>query len=258
VNATVNGIRGRYDVIGNGPTIVLLASPLARGKSYRSTATALAPLFRVITVELPGSGRASSVGTGWSSEQYADWVSGFIEELGLKRPITIGHSQSGAIAVILTAKYPEQVGRLILVDATGTGPHSILRTLAGSTLDVFQEIAIVVTRWHHVLGNLIFHSRNFVRQARNGLNADLRSFASSINTPTLVAWGCRDHTLPSRNAVEYARCLPHVCIYLSPKGSHAWLISRADEFVTALIDFLPVSTGPASSSPFDEQLRERF
>ena len=233
----VNGTRGVYEVAGNGPPLVLLASPLARAKTYRPVAASLGRTFRVYTVELPGSGWAGPIGAGWSAGRYATWVHGFVGALGLIRPFVVGHSHSGPIAVTLAARYPDAVGRLVLVDATGTGPHSAVWVFSAGLIDLASEFEIVATRWHHVLGNLVLHPRNFVRQVRDALTADVRDEAARVMVLTLVAWGSRSLAFPPRHAREYARCLPNARVYLSMRGHHDWLIARSDEFAAAVEAF---------------------
>lgn len=234
----VEGVRGVCEVAGGGPELVLLASPLARAKTYRTTAVCLAGTFRVLTVELPGSGRADSVGAGWSVGQYAEWVAGFITALGLNRPAVVGHSHAGSVGVTLAARRPGLLSRLVLVDATGTGPHPPVRVFTAGAVDLALEIGVALTRWHHVLGNLFRHPRNFVRQVRDGMASDVRAEAARVTTPTLVAWGARDHVFPQRHAAEYLRWLPDARLYISAHGSHDWLISWPKEFAAVVSAFL--------------------
>jgi pimeloyl-ACP methyl ester carboxylesterase len=226
-----------YEVQGDGPPLVLLGSPVVRAATYRVTATHLAKHFRVTTVELPGSGRAASGGSVWSVERYADWVAGFIPALGLHCPVVVGHSHAGAVGVALAARHPALVGRLVIVDATGTGPHPLVRVFAAGLFDLALEIRIVVGRWHHAVANLLLHPRNFVRQVRDSLTADVRADAARVAVPTLVAWGKRDHAFPPRHAAEYARLIPNARVYLSERGSHNWLIARPEEFAAAVSRF---------------------
>jgi pimeloyl-ACP methyl ester carboxylesterase len=209
---------------------VLLATSLARAESYRTTAARLSRTFRVFTVGLPGSGRGERLTPGWSVAQYADWVAGLIEAKGVDRPLVVGHSHAGSVAVALAARHPDRVGRLVLVDATGTGPHPVGRTICGGLYDLILDIDVVLRAWHHVAGNLFRHSTNFCRQVCDALAANVRTDATRVRVPVLLAWGRRDHTLPPINAGEYARCLPDARIYISPDGSHDWVINRADEF----------------------------
>ena len=63
-------------------------------------------------------------------------------------------------------------------------------------------------------------------------------------TPTLIAWGRRDHTLPLSEANEYARVLQRAKTYVS-SGSHDWLITQPEEFFGVLRDF--------ALTPFNER-----
>jgi pimeloyl-ACP methyl ester carboxylesterase len=164
-------------------------------------------------------------------------VAGFIATLGLDRPVVIGHSHSGPSGVVLAARSPDAVGRLVVVDGTGTGPHPAVRVFAAALLDIALEVGIVLPRWHHVVGSLLLHPQNFVRQVRDALTSDVRAVAARVAVPTLVAWGRRDRTLPPRHAAEFARWLPDARVYLSPRGSHDWLISQPDEFAAAVQEF---------------------
>ncbi len=242
----VNGIRGLYEEVGDGPPLVLIASPVALAKTYRPTAKLLARTFRVFTLELPGSGRAERLSRSWGVEDYAAWVAGFIRRRGLSRPVVIGHSHSASIAVILAARHAGMVGRLIVVDATGTGPHRAMRVFVGGLYDLLLDIRLVLRAWHHVARNPFLHPANFARQVRDSLTLDLRADIARVTVPTLVAWGRRDHTFPPRHAGEYARLLPDARVYLSPTGCHDWVISQAAEFAGVVS---PHSTGRPRSCP---------
>jgi pimeloyl-ACP methyl ester carboxylesterase len=109
----VAGMTGWYTDVGSGPPVVILASTLVLARSYVWTIECLAPHFRVITVEMPGSSGASRPPRAWGFEDYAGWVTGFIDALGLDRPTLVGHSNSGGAALVAAAKYPDKVGRLV-------------------------------------------------------------------------------------------------------------------------------------------------
>jgi pimeloyl-ACP methyl ester carboxylesterase len=226
----IGGVRGWYAEAGAGPPVVLLASPLARAKTYHPTVGRLATAHRVFAVELPGSGRADRLPRPWSLAEYGAWAAGFLAALDLSDATVIGHSHSGAIPVVLAAEHPGRIGRVVIVDAIGAGgPHPVLRTVAAGFIDVMLEFPLVARAWHHVAGSAVRHPKNFAGQVWASFAADVTALASRVKVPALVAWGRRDHTLPSRCAAAYARRLPAAAVYLSG-GSHNWTISRADEF----------------------------
>lgn len=213
-----------------GPPLVLLASPLARGATYGATAAALARHFRVFTVEYPDIRRTR----GWTVNEYAARTAAELVDLGLPRPILVGHSYTGGVAVLVAARHPESVGRLVVADAIGTGPHSVGRAVAGMAHDSVREGDIVAERWPDTFGQFVRSPRQFLRLARESLTLDVREEASRVKVPTLVAWGRMDRTVHPRNAAEFARVMPHARVYLSERGGHAWPVTQPGEFAALL------------------------
>lgn len=72
--------------------------------------------FRVIAFDRPGSGyspRRASEPAG--VRVHADAIAGAIRALGLERPVVVGHSLGGAVALALALDHPDCVGALALV-----------------------------------------------------------------------------------------------------------------------------------------------
>src|SRR5688572_33260619 len=83
----VNGAEGRFWDTGDltAPTIVLLASPLARGQAYLRTAHQIAAqCFRVILLEMPGTAGGSRLDTPWGFHEYSQWVAALLQRLALQ------------------------------------------------------------------------------------------------------------------------------------------------------------------------------
>jgi len=239
----VGGLRAWYTDFGAGPgdtaPVVILATTLARGRSYAWTIDCLAPHFRVITVEMPGCGRASAAATLWGFEQYADWAVRFLDALGLSRVTLVGHSNSGGAALVAAAKYPARVGRLVLADSVGSGvAPSLPRVIVGRTIDAFLEHRLTLFGWHHVIYNALFQPISFFHQIRLSVHEDLRPHAARVTAPTLLAWGRLDFTLPLRCARTLGAVMSNAELYVSHGGSHDWMIDRAPEFAEALRAFV--------------------
>ena len=69
-----------------------------------------------------------------------------------------------------------------------------------------------------------------------------------VRAPALVAWGAVDHTLPVWAADAYAKILPRARTHVSPRGTHTWVVSRAEEFAAAVEAFLDSEAYFATSS----------
>ncbi|AUX24451.1 alpha/beta hydrolase [Sorangium cellulosum] len=227
--------------------VVLLPSMLIRGMSYRSTVKEAAQRARVLVVELPGSGRGSRLRAPWTLERYARCIADTLEVLQLERVTLIGHSLSGAAALVAGAMYPERLAGLVLVNSVGVNPpRSILALLLARAADVSLEPRFSAHAGPGLLYNLIFHTRNALSLLRIAAMAELSGYAALVGRArlrTLLAWGARDHTTPLGSALELRRLIPGSILHVSTKGSHDWLVERPAEFADVLARFMEDRSG---------------
>lgn len=135
----VMGARARYLCNGSGPPLLLLASPLAFGRSYMRAVHSLCRSFTVVCVELPGSGGSERLEEPWSPERYAEWVLELVRYLPLAAPIIVGHGSSAAIAAEVARIAPGEIGGIVLADAPGTGMAFGVRDLPEVVLNAVRH-----------------------------------------------------------------------------------------------------------------------
>jgi pimeloyl-ACP methyl ester carboxylesterase len=225
--------------VGEGPPLLLLPSMLVLADSYQWLLERLVGRYRVTLIEMPGFGRGQKLSRPWGFDQYAQWLAQYLVETGWKPAPVIGHSNSGAAAMILAARHPHLLSHLVLADTIGFDvSFSLPRVLAGRAIDALREMPLSVWGSHQPLYNLRHHRRNCLNQIRLAAKSDLRPIARRVGTPTLLAWGADDRTMPMRCLRLLEELMPHAKVYVSRTGSHDWLITHADEFVAALEKFL--------------------
>ena len=116
---TVGGLRIHADVRGAGPDIVLIhgASGNLRDFTFR-LAGLLARDYRVIAFDRPGLGWSDDAGVpGISPLVQGDILRRAALELGAVRPIVLGQSYGGAVALGWALTAPEPPAALVLVSA---------------------------------------------------------------------------------------------------------------------------------------------
>lgn len=233
----VDGYTAHCHVAGKGPDLVLLASPLVRARTYRPLMKRLVRHHRVTVVELPGSGRASKLARPWTVPEYAAWTADLVPRLALEPPWLMGHSDSGAIALLVAAWCPKRVRGLMLADSVGARrKRSVPRVVSARLLDGLLEPGLDVRASWHMLSNVLKHTRSFFHRVRESSRVDVLTFASWVSVPTLVAWGRHDHTMPPECARRLADRLPHARLLVGP-GSHDALITRPRTYARAVLDF---------------------
>src|SRR5688500_8165130 len=119
---THDGLEVSYHQEGAGPDLLLLPSQFILATTYRPTIGELSSRFRVTVVEMPGCGRSARLQRPWSFGQSADFMRGVSGALGLDRPCVVGHSNSGPVAALLVASFPEAFRAAVLADSIGAHP----------------------------------------------------------------------------------------------------------------------------------------
>jgi len=100
---------------GTGPAIVLVHGLGGQMRHFTALGQALRRRgLRTIAIDRPGSGHSSRFQTAAPSAQ-ARAVAELIRHLGLERPLVVGHSLGGAVALALALDFPETAGGLVLL-----------------------------------------------------------------------------------------------------------------------------------------------
>jgi pimeloyl-ACP methyl ester carboxylesterase len=94
-----------YSDNGNGPVIVLLHGYLESSEVWKGFAQNLSSEFRVIAVDLPGSGESDVYGEVHSMEFMAEALKELFDTLGLKKVFLTGHSLGGYVGLAFLELY---------------------------------------------------------------------------------------------------------------------------------------------------------
>jgi len=93
--------------------------PDASGTELRELAPAIAGSgFHLLAVDGPGFGRTPALAPErYRLDSLVELLHELVEERELDRPVLMGHSWGGAVAVLYTGTYPEDVRALVLLDS---------------------------------------------------------------------------------------------------------------------------------------------
>ncbi|WP_186155315.1 alpha/beta fold hydrolase [Burkholderia gladioli] len=131
----IDGDRLHYVDYGSGPPIVMVHGLCGQLRNFAYLELPrLAQSHRVIVVDRAGSGR-STRGPGSQANVYAQarTIARFINTLGLEKPLLVGHSLGGAIALAVGLDHPDSVSRIALIAPlthTETEPPAAFKGLA--------------------------------------------------------------------------------------------------------------------------------
>lgn len=270
----INGARLFFDVEGaalipSGPTmreksvlILVHGGPGHDHTSFKPEFGALADLVQVVYLDLRGNGR-SDLGhsSEWNLHQWAEDLREFCRALEIVKPIILGQSFGGEVAMRFAATYPEELSKLILLSCTAT-----LRL--DRSLKVFDRLAggkirdLAEAYWHRptpelhreyyrrcvplyttspihpdVLARAI--TREEVARFYNGGEArtcNLLPDLRNVKCPTLVMGGTDDPITTIDDALDIVRALPAETTTFAPlPGCRHGPMREAPDITTGIL-----------------------
>jgi 3-oxoadipate enol-lactonase len=256
--ASVNGTNIFYEIAGEGPPIVFVHGLGGTGNVWFAQRVGLAKYFKVVTLDLPGSGRSDKTGRDYSIEKWVDQLAGLADAVGLDRFVLVGHSMTTVVAQKFAAKYGTRLKALVLC-----GP---LTELAAPAKEAFTKRAETVERdgMTAVVDGILAGA--LTAAAREGGNASLaglyralllandpahyaghiraliagsaKSDQPQIAVPTLILVGDQDSVTPLSLCRPIRDAIKDCCIRVIPGTAHLTMLERPAEFNAALVQFL--------------------
>lgn len=229
----VDSLLTHYEVHGKGKTVLLLHGWAGSAASFGELRPALAKKHRVISVDLPGFGNTQAPESAWGLDDYAYFVSHFLDKVDAKLPKAIlGHSNGGAIAIRGMARGWLAADKLVLLASAGIrgeykGRIKAIRlvTKAGKALaaplpkSIKQKLRRKV---YKTVGSDMLVAEHLQETFKKVVTDDVRADASHLSLPTLLIYGDRDEFTP----VSYGKILNEAI-----RGSKIEILPGAGHFV---------------------------
>jgi pimeloyl-ACP methyl ester carboxylesterase len=105
-----------YRNTGGKQAILLLHGATDNGLCWARTAQELAGHYDVIMPDAQGHGLSDRLQSGFSFDSQTNQAAGLVKELGLKKPIIMGHSMGAGTTSNVAVEYPEIPKAIILED----------------------------------------------------------------------------------------------------------------------------------------------
>jgi len=116
-HAVVDGLDLHYLSAGAGDAVLLLHGFTETADMWRPIIPHLAARFRVIAPDLPGIGASGVPDHGYDMKSAAERIHALAASLGVTRVRVVGHDIGLMVAYAYAARYPNEVERLVLMDA---------------------------------------------------------------------------------------------------------------------------------------------
>ncbi len=254
--ATRGGTRIFYEVAGEGPAIVFVHGLGGTSNVWHAQRVGLAKYFRVITLDLPGSGRSSRTTEGHSMDGWADDVLAVADAAGLGRLVLVGHSMTTVLAQRFAVRHAARAAGIVLC-----GP---LTELAPPAQEVFRKRAErvmaegMIAVADGVLAGALTPATREANPALAGLYRELllandpacyaahcraliadsaRADQPEIACPTLILLGDQDGVTPLSLIQPIAAAIRGCRLHIIPATAHLTMLERPELFNAALVEF---------------------
>ena len=117
-SATVNGVHITYKIGGQGPVVVLLHGYAQTSHMWLPLMPLLALNHTVIAPDLRGIGSSERTPGGYDKKTMAKDIHELVRQLGYDQPVAVvGHDIGLMVAYAYAAQFPNDVSKVILMDA---------------------------------------------------------------------------------------------------------------------------------------------
>lgn len=235
----INGVSVNYVQYGEGKDILLLHGWGQNIEMMKFIGDRLADRFRITILDFPGFGESDEPTIPWTLSDYSLLIERLVQELKIKKPIIMGHSFGGRVAIRYSANHP--IEKLVLFGSPCVRlqqklPLSVrilkkLKTLPG--LDSFGE------KMKKYIGSRDYKAASpIMRQTLvQVVNEDLSEFAKKIEEPTLLIWGDQDTEAPVEEAKILENIMYDAALIVLP-GTHYAYIENLGQVIAILNNFI--------------------
>lgn len=238
------------------PTLVFLHGMGDDKNSFLQTATFLSEKYHLILPDLAGHGENERLqGLDYSVDGQATFVKSFLDQMGVQQFNLVGNSMGGHTAAAYAVKYPNDVTKLILLNAAGiTLDDHVVYGGFGKEIENKEALNAVLQRVFYKVPELpgpianylidqINNSKDFVDGTlipaiKNGRYFNLKVEVYAIKAPTLVLWGKHDEVVSFNVAEYYTSTIPNATLELIENASHSPQLEVPERVANSIDVFL--------------------
>jgi 2-hydroxy-6-oxo-octa-2,4-dienoate hydrolase len=258
------GIETNYHELGAGRPVILLHGSgmgVSGWENWHRVMPDLAANHRVLAPDIVGFGFTERPdGAEYNIKLWVRHLTGFIEALGLEKPVLVGNSFGGSLALAYAARQSDKLAGMVLM---GTPAGDFVRTTSsnawyyepsvenmGALLREFPyDRSIVtdemITSRHEVTmlaGGLDAYRALFPEPGPAGEQKPVRGLPEAVlaqvTTPVLALHGREDKMIPLECGLRIAQHVPNAELHVFGQCGHWVQIERKDKFVGQTLDFI--------------------
>ena len=260
INYKISGPAGSdINDLATGKVAVILQGWGTELGIYDSVAAAVCDEYKVLQFDLPGFGDSDEPSEPWNVDAYCDFFCTFMQELGVREAVLIGHSYGGRMIIKMAAResLPFEISKIMLIDSAGVMPQrSAVQNLkvkrykamrkfltSGPVHAMFPE---VIDYWISKQGSEDYRNASPIMKKClvMAVNEDLQDLMPLVKQETLLVWGDEDLDTPISDAHIMEEKIPNSALVVLEGTGHYSFLYKPAEFAGIIRSFL--GTGGAA------------
>lgn len=255
MNTVIDGIKINYEIRGEGDVVLLLHGWGSNIKLFDGLMSVISAKYRAVALDLPGFGESDEPKKPWEVSDYVDFVLKFIDFLGVKKVILLGHSFGGRIIIKMLSEkpLPFEVSKVILTGSAGIKPKktakqkfrlSVYKFLKGilnsePIKKVFPDALEALRKKN---GSADYNSATPVMRATlvKVVNEDLTHLLQKITPPVLLIWGKNDTATPIADGELMEKLIPEAGLVKIDNAGHYSFLEQPYIFHRVISSFLNI------------------
>ncbi len=243
----IDNLKVAYQVNGTGESVILLHGWGGEANSFKPVIDWMSRYYKVFALDLPGFGLSEKPSVAWDASDYATFLSGFFEKLKIKKAHLIGHSYGGRISIVMAARQPHLVDKLILVDSAGIIPPRELmyyiRIGIAKCGRLIRRFGSVGNKFADALSKQIgskdYQEAGPMRATLvKSVNQDLRPLLPKIQAATLLIWGENDNDTPISSGEIMSKEITNSELVVLKDAGHFSYLDQFPQFCKIVGNFL--------------------
>lgn len=235
----VKDININYIQYGEGKDIVLLHGWGQNIEMIKPLGDPLSNKYKITIIDFPGFGESEEPKTAWTIDDYSEMLGEIIKKLNIKKPILMGHSFGGRVAIRYSAN--NKIEKLVLFGSPCIRKQQplSLKTKVLKKLKTLPGLDGIGEKMKKYIGSRDYKAASpMMRQILvNTVNEDLSEYAKKIEEPTLLIWGDNDTEEPVEEARELEKIMIDAGLVVLP-GSHYAYLENLHQVINIINTFL--------------------
>ena len=248
-------LRLHYLEYGTGPALVIVPGITSPAITWGMAAAPLSVDHRVLSLDTRGRGLSDKPKEGFRLRDYAGDLEAMIDQLGLERPILLGHSMGARIVATFVADHPDSASASILVDppmsGPGRAPYPITRETFRNQIVQARDHGLAVAdvqrqyplwdeeacrlraQWLSSCDELAV-----VESHRSFEEEDVIPYLRAVPPPALFVYGAASPVVTAENVREVSEANPRLELAEVPEAAHMIPWENLDGFLAVVRQFV--------------------